>query len=323
MLKGSIFTHHFLAGLRGAADQSGDGEITVSEAYAYAKLQTVAGTFATTAGPQHPEFHVDLRGSGDLVLTDVKQARALFELLDDTPGTLGLLSQDSALPVTELHKARGPFRMALPPGRYQVWLRTEESTRIASFTLPSAGQVTLRARDLAVVTPQVARAKEGASPDNQDGVSASLGLAPMLATGAVPGVAPLFGMRARAHLRVRPDQAWFFAASVSVDSGAPASLGETEVATRLGAGLSHALGPVTFFAKLELGGVFIFQFGAGVESRRSLVPALTPTLGGELRLSSHFALMLEASLSGLWLVTTSGSRPAFAGDLCAGLAVVF
>ena len=35
-LAGSVFTHHLVSGLRGAADEDGDHQVTVTEAYHYA-----------------------------------------------------------------------------------------------------------------------------------------------------------------------------------------------------------------------------------------------------------------------------------------------
>src|SRR5207253_2498641 len=40
----SFFTHHLLAGLRGAADTSHDGRVTLNEAYQYAYDETLSRT---------------------------------------------------------------------------------------------------------------------------------------------------------------------------------------------------------------------------------------------------------------------------------------
>lgn len=55
-LKGSFFTHHLVAGLRGAADQSGDGQVTLSEAFAYANRLTIRDSATRSSLPQHPSF---------------------------------------------------------------------------------------------------------------------------------------------------------------------------------------------------------------------------------------------------------------------------
>ena len=67
-LKGSYFTYHLVQGLRGAADTSHDGAVTLQEAYTYAYEHTVESTFTTQGGVQHPSYHVDIVGQGELVL---------------------------------------------------------------------------------------------------------------------------------------------------------------------------------------------------------------------------------------------------------------
>ena len=74
-MQGSYFTHHLLGGLRGPADASGDGQVTLDEAYAWAFARTVESTFATSGGVQQPQVRVDLRGAGALVLPRDRMAR--------------------------------------------------------------------------------------------------------------------------------------------------------------------------------------------------------------------------------------------------------
>src|SRR4051812_28828269 len=49
---GSVFTATLISGLAGAADESGDGIVTLEEAYAYAYEQTLQATVSTLPGPQ-------------------------------------------------------------------------------------------------------------------------------------------------------------------------------------------------------------------------------------------------------------------------------
>ncbi len=74
-LAGSVFTHHLVSGLRGAADENSDHEVTVSEAYRYAYERTRADT-ATGGTPQRPAFRYELSGQGELVLTHLAVNRA-------------------------------------------------------------------------------------------------------------------------------------------------------------------------------------------------------------------------------------------------------
>ncbi|MCP3141765.1 caspase family protein [Pyxidicoccus xibeiensis] len=68
-LQGSFFTHHLVAALRGVADTSADGLVSLAEAYQYAADRTVASTVATVGGVQHPTYLYELKGRSELVLT--------------------------------------------------------------------------------------------------------------------------------------------------------------------------------------------------------------------------------------------------------------
>ena len=52
-LGGGVFTHHWVAGLLGAADTSDDGAVTLTEAYRYAYAQTLRSTSLQPV-VQHP-----------------------------------------------------------------------------------------------------------------------------------------------------------------------------------------------------------------------------------------------------------------------------
>jgi hypothetical protein len=116
---GSFFTHYLASGLLGDADASGDGRVTLAEAYAYAYGRTVASTADSAAGVQHPVYHYDLGGSGDVVLTEIAPAASL---LFGAPleGAYVVLDGGQRA-VAEVAKSAGaPRRLALPPGSYTV-----------------------------------------------------------------------------------------------------------------------------------------------------------------------------------------------------------
>ena len=85
-LAGSYFSHHFASGLRGGADRSGDRVVTLSEAYEYAYARTVAETAETAAGAQHPTFDYDLKGNGNLVLSELGLGREGLYVPAHAPG---------------------------------------------------------------------------------------------------------------------------------------------------------------------------------------------------------------------------------------------
>jgi hypothetical protein len=115
---GSFFTHHFISGLRGAADTSGDGIVTLTEAYQYAYAHTIKTTGDTLIGPQHPAYDYRLTGQGELVLAELTKPTAKLSL----PGGFErILVTDRARDevVAEVGPdARGV--LAVKPGRYGV-----------------------------------------------------------------------------------------------------------------------------------------------------------------------------------------------------------
>jgi hypothetical protein len=79
-LHGSYFTHHFAAGLLGAADRSGDGEVTLQEAFDYAKERTIRDTALMAPMPQHPSFDIKLHGRQDIVLASLDASASALEI---------------------------------------------------------------------------------------------------------------------------------------------------------------------------------------------------------------------------------------------------
>lgn len=146
-LQGSFFTHYLVSGLRGGADRMGDGLITLNEAYEYAFQNTLARTESTKAGPQHPSYEIQLSGTGNLVLSDVKAASARLELNTDVAGKLyvrGLAGQLFA----EVAKEPGAtLVLALPAGTYTVTAVTPQKSLSTKVTLTNQDSVTLVGRD--------------------------------------------------------------------------------------------------------------------------------------------------------------------------------
>src|SRR3954453_5217072 len=108
---GSYFSHHLASGLLGGADRSGDGQVTLFEAYAYAYDRTVADTAESAAGAQHPTFSYDLAGNGDLVLTDVAERKEGLRFPADAPPGTYFLVSPSGFVVAELAKQPGAERL--------------------------------------------------------------------------------------------------------------------------------------------------------------------------------------------------------------------
>ncbi|RME25616.1 MAG: caspase family protein [Deltaproteobacteria bacterium] len=141
-LQGSYFTHHFVAGLRGAADQDLDGTVTLDEAYRYAYDRTLVSTSTTAVGRQHATLETDLRGRGGLVLTRPAVASARGSFGVDIQGEILLVDPGSGNVVAEVSKvAADRVVMALAPAEYDVLWRQGAVTLACSWSLPE-GQTT-------------------------------------------------------------------------------------------------------------------------------------------------------------------------------------
>jgi hypothetical protein len=129
----AYFTHYLVSGLRGAADVSHDGRVTLSEAYQYAFTETLARTETTRGGPQHASYDFQLAGKGDLVMTDLRATTASLVLPPEMAGRVFVRDADGQL-VAEVHKlAAQPILLGLPAGRYRVTL--DEARRLSETTV--------------------------------------------------------------------------------------------------------------------------------------------------------------------------------------------
>jgi len=118
---GSYFTHYLVSGLRGAADVNRDRRITLHEAYRFAFDETLAGTETTLGRAQHPVYDIQLVGTGDLVMTDLRETTAVLDIHPTIGGRVYVRDSDGRL-AAELYKGvgAGAVSLALEPGRYSV-----------------------------------------------------------------------------------------------------------------------------------------------------------------------------------------------------------
>lgn len=144
-LQGSFFTHHLLAGLRGAGDVTKDGRVTLQEAYTYAYGRTVESTLLTRAGIQHPAFRFDLKGQGELVLTAPVSASSQLVITVPEPGEWVVAAEEGGVVLGSFSKGSGPVMLAVPPGGYRLRVRRNESWLETRVTVPARGVVTVDA----------------------------------------------------------------------------------------------------------------------------------------------------------------------------------
>lgn len=139
-LGGSFFTHHFNAGLRGAADENGDARVTLLEAFEYAKALTIRDTALVASTPQHPSYRMNLQGRQDLPLTNLDRGES-WMALEQAEGPLQVVHLQSGIVLAELPSGKQATRVALPPGRYLVRRRAAAQTYAKEYRV-NAGAIT-------------------------------------------------------------------------------------------------------------------------------------------------------------------------------------
>ncbi|MCU0241919.1 MAG: caspase family protein, partial [Vicinamibacteria bacterium] len=143
-LQGSYFTHALLSGLRGAADTTNDGRVTLGEAYQFAFNETLAQTTHTQAGAQHPTYDIKMAGTGDVVLTDVRQTTSSLVLGAEFDGRFFVYNTRRQL-VAELHKPQGrTVELGLEPGEYEVRYEQEPVLLRSRLSLESGNRLELK-----------------------------------------------------------------------------------------------------------------------------------------------------------------------------------
>jgi len=147
-LQGSFFTHALLTGLRGGADVSGDGRVTLGEAYQFAFSETLSQTTATQAGAQHPSYDIKMAGTGELVMTDIRQTSASLILGPQYDGRFLVLDSHRHL-IAELRKPYGRnVELGLEPGQYEIYFEQEQTLLASSLRLDEGQRHELARQEL-------------------------------------------------------------------------------------------------------------------------------------------------------------------------------
>jgi hypothetical protein len=138
----SFFTYYFVTGLRGAADRNHDGKITLTEAYQFAYEQTLGRTQNTTHGPQHPAYDMQLSGTGDVVITDLRSTEATLVLPSALRGRITIIDQSGRVAVELTKEAGEPLSLALPDETYAVHVDSGNGEFVATVTLARGSERT-------------------------------------------------------------------------------------------------------------------------------------------------------------------------------------
>ncbi len=115
-IKGSIFSHYLNSGLRGDADFNLDGIVTLSEINSYVSDKTIQKA-KTHARSQHPSFHYQLTGTGEIPMTYLSNGSPLLMLQEDDFGHYVILTQKERTVIAEVEKIGGSRKwLSLPVG---------------------------------------------------------------------------------------------------------------------------------------------------------------------------------------------------------------
>jgi len=162
-IRASYFTHYLVSGFRGAADLSGDGKVTLNEAYQFAFQETLGRTVDTRSGPQHPSYDISLSGTGDVVMTDVRQTSATLVLPGDLEGRFFVRNAAQEL-IVELYKPLGrPVELGVEPGTYEVRAEIRKSSLVAKANVPDGGTFVLEPRQFGAAAVEATRRRGGAN----------------------------------------------------------------------------------------------------------------------------------------------------------------
>lgn len=304
-LGASFFTHFLVSGLRGAGDTSGDGKVTLDEAYDFAFRGTLARTEATSAGPQHPAYDIQLSGSGDVVMTDLRSTEATLRLPPELDGQVLLRGENGELAV-ELSKQPGrAVDLGLSAGTYAVSVRRGNRAWSGEVSLEAGEATTLEAGEFGEARLEATRSRGGEGEAPRD-ILLDIGIAPMLSTAG-------FGPPARVHVGLSLGLG--YSAQLA---GLGLSVGATWVddsmdGLQAGVAFAHAGGDATGVqlgvgASNVVGSMLGFQSGVGAALTGGRMTGLQTSVGlayaGEVRgLQSSVGLAVAGKVMGLQAAT--------------------
>jgi hypothetical protein len=293
-LQGSYFTHYLVTGLRGAADSSRDGKVTLDEVYGWAWARTIEATFSSRGGVQRPAFSVDLRGAGQLVLAEPQRSASRLTLDVAAAGRWLVVSEATGNVFADVDKGEGPVSLALPAGSYRVQLRVPDGVLERVVAVPSTGGVTLSGGDLEQAS--LLRVARKGGDETRLVLSAGGGIASGLVNGLVVQPGAEVRLRRDAHLVGFLDQ---LTASFTWRTGAASSFRQMELELRLGAGHRFSWSRASVALGLEVGPLLVFQSDLpGGEARTSLGLTTALSLEGRVKLFRPLEAFLNGSGGG-------------------------
>ncbi|MDP3156874.1 MAG: caspase family protein [Archangium sp.] len=288
---GSIFTHHFVSGLRGVADLSGDRLVTLGEAYRYAYDQTVSRTVLLPAGVQHPTYDYKLSGQGELVLSTLQRANAQLILPPGTErGVVTDVLRDQV--IAEIANA-STRELALPAGEYGVRVFKSGQSFGGRIALNEGTRREVKWEELRQLSNSVQVAQKGAfvaqtiTESDRWPEERMVGLS----GGIVPAVAPL-GLQGAARLSFDPRLSAGLSFALVGSHTSRGTVSESAAEARVGWRYAWRFGLVWLGLGAEVGPSLIWQqTGAGVLF--SFAGIAAPRASVRLLVGGPFVLTLD------------------------------
>jgi hypothetical protein len=161
-LRGSFFSQSIMAGLRGAADSSHDGQVTLSEVYQFAFRRTLANTAASLVGGQHPTYDYRMAGAGEIVLTRTRAKDARLAFVREGGATYTVLNRSRDEVVAEVPSSPSEdLYLAVPAGEYKVVRRTMGNISERTLALAPGSTTSLDPATMVTVPQGSVRGKFG------------------------------------------------------------------------------------------------------------------------------------------------------------------
>lgn len=163
-LKGSVFSFHWLNGLRGSADMSADRKVTLNEAYQYAYRKTVETSALASGEIQHPVYRFSIQGQGDILLTDLEKASGGILIEKSCVGKFLVLSENYLDVFADFYKDKTVEQfISLAPGRYTIINAQGRDIGTYQFSISKNRKKQIRKSDFEPVTLVQSRLKGASS----------------------------------------------------------------------------------------------------------------------------------------------------------------
>ncbi len=289
---GSYFTGHLVAGLRGAADTSRDGQVTLQEAFAYAYSRTIESSLGSGTH-QTPHYEMEIQGQRDIVLSEPSKARGLLSLQVERAGDWSASPLDSDGPAERFAKGSGPVLFALEPGVWRVRTAMGDADLQDDVTILDGGVTTIDDALMSAWERSPSRSKGQARLFTLGvGGAVSSGLVSTHPAYVLPGIAVFGRYSDPAGLFGRTSSG----ATFGYRRGRAAGLHDfvqNEYEFGLSTGPERPLGPALVRAGVELLGEAGAQSGTPMGDRLGLVPRLGLTAGASVPIDGAYWLDLR------------------------------